>query len=1109
MLGSLYKKGLFVALYVCFPTLLKADPLSLSQAPLSVSRSVAPNVMLLLDNSGSMNHIVWDSVYAEDNNGALVWSSGYNDSVVYNDWSDGNWQSGSTVFSSGIGNCTNGGKYGENSAGAWRCLILPAPEGGNTRYLGNYLNYLFENFGVNSSTVDLTSGSNALSADAQRTRMETVRRVARKIIDETPNIRFGLTKLGKWDGNSLDDNTVAGTVVAGCADPNSLPNPSNPGYTHKNLLEGEISALTASTWTPLAEAYYEVTRYFRGIGASASNGFPGGSPIKYRCQKNFTIILTDGLPTYDATFPSSDPDVPSGRTVQNWDGNASNDGTGGNQSNEGSNLHLDDVALFAWDTDFKKSGDDAAGVSFNDAAFSKQNMLTYTVGFAVNNQMLIDAADTGRFDNNPDDGQFYLASNEDTLLAALKAALQDIAEKSGSSSSAAASTGRVQAGSRVYQARFNSADWSGALLAFDIESDPTNPNYGNLKENLSGNVVPAFDAAFKIPGWNARTIISNKANVASGGNSGIPFRWGQFTGGTNSERDRYFNNDQAMLQYLRGRNTSDSNRDVSIYRARPQSSGKYNNLGDIVHSSPYYVGAPSARYTDTFESKKYSEFAATYKNRTPMVYVGANDGMLHGMDAASGVEKFAFIPGSLLPKLRELSDPNYVHKYYVDGSPTVVDAFDATNQKWRTVLVGGLNQGGQAIYALDITDPSTFSESNASSLFLWEFTDADDADLGYTYSRPKIIKMRDGKWYAVFGNGYNNTEADGNVSTTGDAAIYIVDLWTGTLFKKITVGTGTSKDPTASNRPNGFATITPVDITGDNVVDYIYGGDLFGNVWKFDVSDADTSKWELDYRLFTACSGVSCNASNTQPITTSVTVGRSKNGIGHMVYFGTGKYLETTDNNGAAGGVQSFYGIWDKGATVVGRSALLEQSIISEVPIQVTNKNGTPDDTSDDFQEIVPLRKTSNNYASTSNLGWYIDLVPPGNNSERGERLVSAPVLRGDRIIFVTSIPADDPCSPSGDSWIMTMDALNGGRLNHTYDIDKDRSFGQGDKRFTEGGDPVVATGIKVASGGNSPSFMPGTDVDKVIISGTDKIDIVDLYEGDNVNRQSWQQISR
>ena len=118
-----------------------------------------------------------------------------------------------------------------------------------------------------------------------------------------------------------------------------------------------------------------------------------------------------------------------------------------------------------------------------------------------------------------------------------------------------------------------------------------------------------------------------------------------------------------MLQYLRGRNTSDSTRDVSIYRARPQSSGKYNNLGDIVHSSPYYVGAPSARYTDTFESKKYSEFAATYKNRTPMVYVGANDGMLHGMDAASGVEKFAFIPGSLLPKLRELSDPNYVHKY--------------------------------------------------------------------------------------------------------------------------------------------------------------------------------------------------------------------------------------------------------------------------------------------------------------------------------------------------------------------------------------------------------------------------------------------------------------
>jgi len=1103
----LYSKREFLALAAAvFPALLHAAAappvnLSLSNAPLSVSSVVEPNVMLLIDTSGSMNHIIWDDGFFDiDVNAQFQWQSRYNGG-----WRDslGNttssWYQLKSLYSF---NCANGAKAfrNPNNSSDIRCLRLPDPlGGGNTWYAPAYLNYLVNTYG----SADLTGGT-----IPNETRMQSAKDVARELIDKSLGVRFGISRFYR---NSNFSNAHGATIDGYCGD------------SSKDEIKASLATYNASASTPLAEALYEITRYFRGMSSFYHNDLTYSSPIEYRCQKNFTIAITDGFPTRDSYFDVNDPDIPSGMSLPDWDGKHPtttadqypdfpefSDGyepNGSNNGSEGATLYLDDIAKFAWDIDFKKSGNDAAGIPYNDAAFPVQNMSTYTVGFATQNTMLENAAE-----GEPDDavnahdyghGAYYTANNSAELAASLASALDDIIKKSGSSSSAAASTGRVQAGSRVFQARFNSADWTGELLAYDIESDPTKPNYGDLKTDLSGKPIVAFDAGLKIPAWGARNIFTNKSNL------GVPFRWNQFTSGVSGERTAYFDNDQAMLQYLRGRNTSDANRDVSIYRKRSQDSGVYRNLGDIVHSSPYYVGPPSARYTDAFEAKKYSDFEAAYKSRTPIIYVGANDGMLHGFDAQTGEEKIAFIPGSLLPKLKELTAPDYSHQYYVDGSPTVVDAFDSTNQKWRTVLVGGLNRGGQSIYAIDVTDPSAFSESNASSLFLWEFTDVNDADLGYTYSRPKVIKMHDGKWYAVFGNGYNNTENDGNVSTTGDAAIYIVDLWTGSLLKKITVGTGASKDPTTSNRPNGFATITPVDITGDNVVDYIYGGDLFGNVWKFDVSDADTSKWELDYRLFTACSGVSCNGSNTQPITTPVTVGRSKNGIGHMVYFGSGKYLETTDNNGAAGGVQSFYGIWDKGATVAGRSALLEQSIISEVPISVINKNGTPDDTSDDFQEIVPLRKTSNNYASTSNLGWYIDLVPPGNNSERGERLVSAPVLRGDRIIFVTSIPADDPCSPSGDSWIMTMDALNGGRLNHTYDIDKDRSFGQGDKRFTEGGDPVVATGIKVASGGNSPSFMPGADVDKVIISGTDKIDIVDLYEGDNVNRQSWQQISR
>ena len=608
-----------------------------------------------------------------------------------------------------------------------------------------------------------------------------------------------------------------------------------------------------------------------------------------------------------------------------------------------------------------------------------------------------------------------------------------------------------------------------------------------------------FDASTQIPAWSSRVIVTNKANA------GTPFRWGQFSA---SEKTSLFSNDQAMLQYLRGRNVSDATYDVSIYRQRPSKNSIVNNLGDIVHSTPYFVGPPSARYPDSFESVAYSSFVLAQKNRDQLLYVGANDGMLHAFEASTGIEKMAFIPGSLLPELKNLSDPNYFHQYYVDGSPTVVDAFDGT--AWKTVLIGGLNKGGQGIYALDITDPSSFSETNASSLFMWEFTDQDDVDLGYSFSRPKIVKLQDGKWYAVFGNGYNNTEVDGHASTSGDAVIYIVDLWDKSKVIKLSTGTGVAEDPTNASRPNGFATLTPVDLNGNQVADYIYGGDLFGNVWKFNLNDVDPTKWKLDYKLYSACSADPCTTganSNAQPITTAVTVGRSKSGIGQMVYFGTGQYIEVTDNNGALGGRQTFYGIHDKGANVTGRSKLLLQSITIESSVSVNDTKGTVT-TADDSSRNIPLRETSNNYATLAKQGWFIDLVPP--SGERGERLTSNPALRGKRIIFVSNIPADDPCSPGGDSWLMSLDAFTGGRLNHTYDLDNDGKFGAGDKVFIDSSSKqIVASGIKVGSGGNSPSFMPGADTDQVIISSRNGVESMRIHEGDDVNRQSWQQITR
>ena len=175
-------------------------------------------------------------------------------------------------------------------------------------------------------------------------------------------------------------------------------------------------------------------------------------------------------------------------------------------------------------------------------------------------------------------------------------------------------------------------------------------------------------------------------------------------------------------------------------------------LGDIVSSSPIFVGNPPFLLSRHAREPAYSAFVAATPTRPKMVYVGANDGMLHGFDADHRPEKLAFIPAAVFRNLHELTKPNYTHhKFFVDGTPTIGDVFYAG--AWHTVLVGGLNKGGQSIYALDITDPGSFSEAQRRQ----------HLPLGIHrcrsrlhYSRPAIVRMANGKWAAVFGNGYNN-----------------------------------------------------------------------------------------------------------------------------------------------------------------------------------------------------------------------------------------------------------------------------------------------------------------------------------------------------------------
>ncbi|SIS85174.1 pilus assembly protein [Neptunomonas antarctica] len=1101
-----------------------AGNLSLSDAPLSVSTSAEPNIMLLIDNSGSMDTII-ESDYFLANPPAdnqTEWRP-----LEY--YSSGGYYYYGSVYSNNEGNfyplrgvrhnCSTGFlKFYTADASQSKCLRLPDPVGGeNTRYTGAYINYLLNTY---SSGTDLRGGS-TIPDDY---RMNVARNVASNLIPDFDNVRFGLSS---FYGPSSYSYGHGATINRNCG--SSVAD-----------IQTSLNGLSASTNTPLAEALYEVTRYFRGLSSYYHSNTTYTSPIQYRCQKNFTIAITDGFPTYDRNYPTNDPaDVlNTGKSLPDWDGEHPNtnssqypsfpqysDGFDTSGNSEGATLYLDDIALFANEIDMKTfdvNGNDLDGISWDDttdnAKFAQQNMLTYTIGFATENQMLEDAAAYGQ-------GGYENANNADELTTKLKAAINDILARAGAASSAAASTGSLQVGTLIYQASFNSGDWVGSLVTYEFDTDTTSGTYGELLTELDtdvasdtyGEQMPAevWDAADLIPAWDIRNIITNIGSTGTGFNRDYFDGDAANSAATNASiagllADN-FDDDLNLVDYLRGRA-------VTAYRARTSL------LGDIVHSSPIYVGAPNRNYTDTFESgsETYAQFAARLKDRTPVIYVGANDGMLHAFDAADGDELMAYIPGILLPDLKNLSVINYSHQYYVDGTPTIQDAFIDTGSsaEWRTVLVSGLNKGGQSIFALDVTDPEgvsdntvSFSEDNADNVFLWEFTDADDAELGYSYSQPVIAKLNDNKWYAIFGSGYNNTEADGHASLTGDASVFIVDLENGSLVKNITTATGMDEDPTSQNRPNGLPRVTLVDTNNDSKTDYLYAGDLFGNLWKFDLSGSTIASWGLAYKAYTACSDELCT--EHQPITTKVSVNKHSSDVGIMVYFGTGKYIETTDNNGAAGGVQSIYGIWDKGSVVSnasGRSQLQQQSIIYEDGVTFTDTKGTLA-TNDDTTTTETIRVISNNALSTTDKGWYMDLIPP-SGVEAGERQVTELLLRRDRLIFSSSIPIDSVCNPSGDSWLFDLKAETGSRLSYSaFDLNEDGAYGKDDMvTVTIGGEEVLVPITAIKTGTGASKITPLLDDEngcttKYIQGGSQKV--INSFCGPGYGRQKWQQIFR
>ncbi len=455
------------------------------------------------------------------------------------------------------------------------------------------------------------------------------------------------------------------------------------------------------------------------------------------------------------------------------------------------------------------------------------------------------------------------------------------------------------------------------------------------------------------------------------------------------------NKAQNMIPYLRGQTGNEG----PLYRAREHT------LGDTVNSTPAYVRIPPFAFADT----GYSAFISTQSTRTAALYVAANDGMLHAFNGDTGDETWAYIPKTVFPTMYKLATTDYGtnHRYYVDGSPITMDVFDSVASAWKTILVGGLNSGGRGYYALDVTDPT-------APKGLWEFcTDATlcgvtDPDLGFTHGNPVITKRAsDGKWVVLVTSGYNNVaDAADRFPDTGDGKgyLYVLDAITGAVLQKVDTGAGNTTTPL------GFAKISAFsdDFVHDNTTKWVYGGDLQGNVWRFDLTTATATVM----RLATLKDGSS--PPRPQSITTQLEL--TVKGSTPLIIVGTGRYLGTND-------------LVD-GATLIPVLPYAYENSMYAFKDLLTDLGDLRIRSDMQARTLTTTTATTRTTTSTPAMnwvtkkGWYVDFNP--GNASPGERLNVDPQLILGTLIFATNVPANTACSVGGDSWLYQLDYLEG-----------------------------------------------------------------------------------
>ncbi len=965
---------------------------AIPDVPLQTGNAVPPNIMFILDDSGSMTwDFMPDSVPATSpvNIASQAFTRNtvyYNPSINYQPWnnngtrfplrsatsvwSDTDLGSGGTIDltnntrrfhvpNAGITDLADARQYtryeltGANSA---RSCTLNAANNWVCNNITGFTWTASDGTPINRNIAEEWQNFATWYA-YHRTRMKAAKAGASEAFSGLSNdLRVGYRTI--WNRNNFD-----------------IPVSSNDGLfedtgasTNRTTWFNRLFAAEGSNGTPLRNALNGTGIYFERADANGPWGPESGSN-QLACRQNFAILTTDGLWNGGTPGGIGNQDGTAGPTITGPDG-ASFTYAPAPPFSDGNSDTLADVAMRYWKNDLRAGAgglENIVPTSNADPAFW-QHMVTFALSIGAQGTLDPTTALPGiqagttpwptpganRVENIDDlwhaaingHGTFVAADNPQVFADGLRRALAAIVERTGSSSNAAVNSVSVGSDTRVFRAIFQAGQWSGNVFAFRIT-------------NTGISSTPQWAAADGIPAPATRQIFT------SVNDTGTAFVWSSL----DPAKQSALGGNPAVLDYLRGV-TSLEVRNGGTFRNRNSL------LGDIINSSPAFVK----------------------DNNT--LFVGANDGMLHAFNANTGAEVFAFVPeGINWTDLATLSDPDYAHRWFVDGAVTVTTRAQTGG---RNILVGALGRGGKGLYALDVTTPSGFSASDVE----WQ-ADGSDNDMGFILGQPIIVKLNNGKTGVVVGNGIN--------STSEKAALFIYDITTGALIKKINTGAGSPSDSNGLSSPSGW------DENGDGTADAIYAGDLQGNVWKFDISGNGVGSWKVagtpSGPLFVARDA----SNNRQPITAAPNIALDPLSFERWVFVGTGRFLSSGDLSNTD--PQSLYGLIDSDTAITGRTQLMERRLV----VSTGTERG--------FEVAGDL--------DPSKKGWYLDLLTPPGATREGERVVSNMAVIGRVLLSPTAIPSNDPCEPGGRGFLNAMDAFTGASTESAFfDVNGNGIFG-------------------------------------------------------------------